>query len=58
MMKDYQAYLEPLRQQASESAFVSALATFPQKRAMFAQLTAHLNTLAACAEPPGPDVSA
>ena len=47
MMKDYRAYLETLRKQAAESALISALATAPQKRELFAKHAAHLNTLAA-----------
>ena len=48
MMKDYRAHLEVLRRQAAESTLISAaLATVPQKRALFATLAVHLNTLAA-----------
>ena len=47
MMKDDREHLETPRQQAAVSAFISALATLPRKRAMFAQFAAHLNPLAA-----------
>jgi hypothetical protein len=46
-MKDYRSHLETLRKQAAESALISALATDPQKRDLFAKHAAHLNTLAA-----------
>ena len=36
-MKDYRAYLETLRKQAAGSALISALATAPQKRELFAK---------------------
>ena len=45
-MKNYRTHLDSLRQQAAESALISALATVPQKRELFAKLAAHLNTLA------------
>ena len=45
-MKDYQAHLESLRQQAAEAALISDLTTIPQKREMFAKLAAHFNMLA------------
>ena len=45
-MKDYQAHLESLRQQAAEAALISDLTTVPQKREMFAKLAAHFNMLA------------
>ena len=50
MMKDYRTHLETLRQQAAESTLISSLATPPQKRAMFAPIAVHLNTLAAKVE--------
>jgi hypothetical protein len=46
-MKDDRTHLETLRKQAAESALISALATDPQKRELFAKHAAHLNTLAA-----------
>jgi hypothetical protein len=46
MMKDYRTHLETLRQQAAESALISALTTVPQKRELFAKHAEHLNTLA------------
>jgi hypothetical protein len=45
-MKDHQAHLESLRQQAAEAALISDLTTVPQKRALFAKLAAHFNMLA------------
>ena len=45
-MKDYRTHLETLRQQAAESALISALTTVPQKRELFAKHAEHLNTLA------------
>ena len=50
MMKDYRTHLETLRQQATESTLISSLATAPQKRALFATIAVHLNTLAAKVE--------
>jgi hypothetical protein len=47
VIKDYPAHLETLRRQASEAALISALATEPRKREIFASLAEHLNTLAA-----------
>ena len=49
-MKDYRSHLETLRKAAAETALISALATIPQKRELFAKLTEHLNTLAADVE--------
>jgi hypothetical protein len=46
-MKDYKAHLETLRRQAAESALISALATDPRKRELFAKHASHLNALAA-----------
>jgi len=45
-MKDYRTHLETLRQQAAESALISALTTVPQKRELFAKHAEHLNALA------------
>jgi primosomal protein N'' len=45
-MKDYRAHLETLRQQAAESALISALTTVPHKRELFAKHAEHLNALA------------
>jgi hypothetical protein len=39
--------LPTLRQQAAESALISALTTVPQKRELFAKHAEHLNVLAA-----------
>ena len=49
-MKDYRDHLEALRKQAAEAALISALATSPQKRELFAKSAEHLNTLAAAVE--------
>ncbi|OSI64464.1 hypothetical protein BSZ21_23125 [Bradyrhizobium canariense] len=49
-MKGYWDHLEALRKQAAEAALISALATSPQKRALFAKIAEHLNTLAAAVE--------
>ena len=46
-MKDYRTHLETLRQQAAESALISALTTVPQKRELFAKHAEHLSALAA-----------
>jgi hypothetical protein len=46
-MMDYRTHLETLRQQAAESALISALTTVPQKRELFAKHAEHLNVLAA-----------
>ena len=43
---DYRTHLETLRQQAAESALISALTTVPQKRKLFAKHAEHLNALA------------
>ena len=45
-MKDYRTHLETLRQQAAESALISALTTVPQKRELFTKHAEHLNALA------------
>jgi hypothetical protein len=45
-MKDYRTHLETLRQQAAESALISALTTVPHKRELFAKHAEHLNALA------------
>jgi hypothetical protein len=45
-MKDYRTHLETLRQQAAESALISAMTTVPQKRELFAKHAEHLNALA------------
>ena len=45
-MKDYRTHLETLRQQAAESALISALTTVPQKRELFAKHAEHLDALA------------
>ena len=46
-MKNYRTHLETLRQQAAESALISALTTLPQKRELFAKHAEHLNALTA-----------
>jgi hypothetical protein len=45
-MKDYQAHLEKLRQDAAECALVRDLATDKAKREMFDRLARHLDQLA------------
>ena len=45
--KDYQSHLETLRKQAADCVLMSALATAPQKRELFAKHAEHLNALAA-----------
>ena len=45
-MKDYQASLEKLRRDATESALIRDLATDVTKREMFDRLHKHLNRLA------------
>ena len=45
-MKDYQAHLEKLRQDAADCVLIADLATSPQKRELFARLASHLSTLA------------
>ena len=45
-MKDYQAHLEKLRQDAAECARVRDLATDKAKREMFDRLARHLDQLA------------
>jgi hypothetical protein len=45
-MKDYQAHLEKLRQDAAECALVRDLATDKAKREMFDRLARHLDELA------------
>ena len=45
-MKDYQASLEKLRQDAAEAALIRDLATDRAKREMFDRLHQHLNRLA------------
>jgi hypothetical protein len=49
-VKGYWDHLEALRKQAAEAALISALATSPQKRELFAKIAEHLNTLAAAVE--------
>jgi hypothetical protein len=49
-VNDYRDHLEALRKQAAEAALISALATSPQKRELFAKIAEHLNTLAAAVE--------
>jgi hypothetical protein len=49
-VKDHRDHLEALRKQAAEAALISALATSPQKRELFAEIAEHLNTLAAAVE--------
>ena len=46
-MNDHRDHLEALRKQAAEAALISALATSPEKRDLFAKIAEHLNTLAA-----------
>jgi hypothetical protein len=41
-MKDYQASIEKLRNDAAEAALIRNLATDPTKREMFARLHEHL----------------
>ena len=41
---DYQTHLEDLRRDAAEYALISDLPTTSQKRELFAELAAHLNT--------------
>jgi hypothetical protein len=45
-MIDYQTQLEKLRRDAAECALIADLATFPQKRELFARLAEHLGKLA------------
>jgi hypothetical protein len=45
-MKDYQAHVEKLRQDAAECALVRDLATSKAKREMFDRLARHLDQLA------------
>ena len=45
-MKDYQAHLEKLRQDAAECALVRDFATDKAKREMFDRLARHLDQLA------------
>ena len=45
-MKDYQAHLEKLRQDAAECALARDLATDKAKREMFDRLARHLDQLA------------
>ena len=45
-MKDYQAHVEKLRQDAAECALVRDLATSEAKREMFDRLARHLDQLA------------
>jgi hypothetical protein len=45
-MKDMQAHLEKLRTEAAECAIISGLATDKVKRELFANMSAHLTTLA------------
>ena len=45
-MKDYQAHLEKLRNDAAECALVRDLATYKAKREMFDRLARHLGRLA------------
>ena len=45
-MKDYQAHVEKLRQDAAECALVRDLATDRAKREMFDRLARHLDQLA------------
>ena len=45
-MKDYQASLEKLREDAAEAALIRDLATDETKRDMFDRLQKHLNRLA------------
>ena len=49
-MNDHRDHLEALRKQAAEAALISALATSPEKRDLFAKIAEHLNTLAAAVE--------
>jgi len=49
-MNDHRHHLEALRKQAAEAALISALATSPGKRDLFAKIAEHLNTLAAAVE--------
>ena len=44
-MKAYRTHLETLRQQAAESALISALTTVRHKRELFAKHAEHLNAL-------------
>jgi hypothetical protein len=45
-MKDMQARLEKLRDDAADCAIISGLATTKEKRDLFAKLAAHLTALA------------
>jgi hypothetical protein len=45
-MKDYQAQLEKLRNEAAECALIRDLATDKEKREMFDRLANHLSMLA------------
>jgi hypothetical protein len=45
-MKDLQAHLKKLREDAAECKLISDLATDNQKRELFARLATHLATLA------------
>jgi hypothetical protein len=45
-MKDYQAHVEKLRQEAAECALIRDLATDKAKREMFDRLCSHLTVLA------------
>ena len=45
-MRDYQASLEKLRNDAAEAAMIRDLATDPVKRETFGRLHEHLNRLA------------
>jgi hypothetical protein len=45
-MKDMQAHLEKLRDDAAECAVISGLATDKEKRDLFERLSRHLNALA------------
>ena len=45
-MKDFQASVEKLRQEAAEAALIRDLATDQAKRAVFDKLHEHLNRLA------------
>jgi hypothetical protein len=45
-MRDYQASLEKLRNEAAEAAMIRDLATDPAKRETFGRVHEHLNRLA------------
>ena len=45
-MKDYQASVEKLRNDAAEAALIRDLATDPAKREIFGRIHEHLNRLA------------